>query len=89
MPWLNQEWCQSPTECDQLVIPRLLLLLLLLFVVYRELIFKSVCGLQLRGQDVHRYIHIWEVTMEIIYLRRKYVVKVDLYFHSCVCHLRY
>ena len=86
MPWLNQEWCQSPTECDQLVIPRLLLLL---FVVYRELVFKSVCSLQLRGQDVHRYIHIWEVTMEIIYLRRKYVVKVDLYFHSCVCHLRY
>ena len=53
-------------------------------VVYRELIFESVCGLQLRGQDVHWYIHIWEVTMEIIYLQRKYVVKVDLYF-SLLC----
>lgn len=21
MPWLNQEWCQSPTECNQLVSP--------------------------------------------------------------------
>lgn len=47
-------------------------------VVYRELIFKSVCSLQLRGQDVHWYIHTREITMEIIYLRRK-MLQVGLY----------
>ena len=37
-------------------------------VVHRKLIFKNVCSLQLGGQDVHWYIHTWEVAMEIIYI---------------------
>ena len=77
MPWLNREWCQSPTECNQLVSPCLFVVAIV--VVYHELIFKSVCSLQLRGQDVHWYIHTWEITMEIIYLQRKKMLQVDLY----------
>lgn len=71
MPWLNQEWCQSPTECKQLVSSCLFVVAIV--VVYLELIFKSVCSLQLRGQDAHWYIHTWEITMEIIYLQRRNV----------------
>lgn len=54
-------------------ISEFLFVVVAIVVVYRELIFKSVCSLQLRGQDVHWYIHTWEITMEIIYLQRRNV----------------
>ena len=48
MPWLNQERCQSPTECNQLVNPCLLLLLLLLFTVSWSSRVFAACNCEVR-----------------------------------------